>query len=170
MQGLYRQKTSSNQQKITERLRILQRRHQTSLQNAHQQHRRDGMPSLVGFQNKWRMRSGKRRGNRFRSCQTATATPGVRNLGEEMKHKTDNDLKREQDKIRKSFEQKNAELEASRQQRMGKSCGAFSATQTAICSPTHTKECGETRGAEIGDQEGDERGIKAPGAGEGDDG
>ena len=122
LQGLYRQKTSSNEQKINEGLRILQRRHQSSLQTAHQQHRRDAQSRRLPEQManaEWQSAQQQIQVKQQQQLQE------FRNRGEEMKRKTDNDLKREQDKIRKSYEQKNTELEASRQKLMAKLMAHF---------------------------------------------
>ena len=109
---LYRQRTGSNQKKITQSVEILQRRHQKEIHAAMQRHQQEAQQRRVPepiASAEWQGALRQIQAKQQRHMQE------LRAKGEEIKKKTDSDYKREQEKIRKVYEQKLKDAENSRQ-------------------------------------------------------
>jgi hypothetical protein len=114
---LYRQRTESNQTKISQSMKILQRRHQKAIQTAMQQHQQRAHERQLPEQMvtaDWQLTLRQIQAKQQRQLQEFNSK------GEEIKRKTDADYKREQEKIRTTYEGKTKEADVSRQKLAGK--------------------------------------------------
>ena len=108
----YHQRTNSDQQRMSQAIKLLQRRHQEEMQQTIRRHQQTvqqrRLPEQMAaaeWQNTLRQLQAKQQ----RQMQELSAK------GEEMRKKTESDYKREQEKIRKTSEQKLKDAESSRQ-------------------------------------------------------
>lgn len=117
LQAYYQQKTASSQNKINQGIKILQRRHQRNMQQAIQQHREQvqqrHLPEQMASA-EWQSTSQQIQAKQQREMQDFSAK------GEEIKAKTDTDCRREQEKIRKQYEQKRLNIEINRKKLFSK--------------------------------------------------
>lgn len=127
----YRQKTASDNQKISETIKILHGRHQKETQAAMQQHRhqvqqqqqqaqqqqRRLLPDQIAAQAaaEWQQKLQQMQMKQSRQLQEFTAK------GEDAKKKTESDYRRDRDKVRNEYEQKMTEVENSRAKAMDRS-------------------------------------------------
>jgi hypothetical protein len=112
LQLLLHTKSNSNQTKINQGIKILQRRHQKEMQAAVQHHRQQAQQRRLPEQlaaSEWQSTSQQIQTKHQRQLQEFSGK------GEELKKKTDLDFKREQEKLRTSLDIRIKEIEANKQ-------------------------------------------------------
>jgi hypothetical protein len=109
---LLHQKSNSNQTKINQGIKILQRRHQKEMQSALQHHRQQAQQRRLPEQmaaSEWQSKLQQIQAKQQRQLQEFGGK------GEELKKKTENDFKREQEKLRNNQETRLKEIESNKQ-------------------------------------------------------
>ena len=112
LQQIYQQKTASNLKKINQGVEMLRSRHTNELRNIQQRHRQQAQqrrlpPDVANAE-------FQAASNQIKAKQQRQISEFTRK-GEEVTKKTEIDYKREQEKIRKTCEQRLAEIENNRQ-------------------------------------------------------
>lgn len=117
MQQIYRQKTASVMSKISDGIKILQRRHQKELQSElqlHQQRASQRRLTEAMANSEWKTISQQIQSRQHHSLSNFNAR------GEELKKKTEAEYRREMEKIQKDYQTRLAEVESSRQKLFAK--------------------------------------------------
>lgn len=112
LKGLYQQRMLSNQKKISDGVKLLQQRHQAEIQKVAQQHRQSAQQRQLSdqvSQAEWQNTIQTLRTRHQRQLQDFSAK------GEDIKRKTEVDYRQQQDKIRRQYELRRNEIDASRE-------------------------------------------------------
>ena len=112
LQVMYQQKSTSNQSKIAQGVKILQRRHEKELQGAMQHHRQQAQQRRVPEQiaaTEWQSTLQQTQAKQQRQLQE------FGRKGEELKAKTEGEFKKETTKIRNTMASKMKDIESNKQ-------------------------------------------------------